>query len=323
MTRLIYILSASHSGSTLLAMLLASHPEITTVGELKADHLGDLGRYRCSCGEMIGQCAFWRQVGDAMRKRGIDFDLARADTDFRRPGSRYADFLLQPLVRGWAAEAIRDAALALSPTWQKRYSEIGRRNKTLIEVISEQTGSGIIVDSSKIGIRLKYLLKINDFDIRVIRLIRDGRAVATTYTDPAVYADAGKAELRGGGSGGDRASEKKTMKDAAREWRRSNEEAEAVLAGLEPSKWIEVRYESLCTETEAVLQRLFKFVGASPMNAIENFRKKELHILGNGMRLDESNEISLDDRWKSVLTDRDMQFFEENAGKLNRKYGYE
>ena len=41
MTDLVYILAASHSGSTLLAMLLSTHPEICTVGELKATNLGD------------------------------------------------------------------------------------------------------------------------------------------------------------------------------------------------------------------------------------------------------------------------------------------
>ena len=35
-TKLAYILAASHSGSTLLAMLLGAHRETCTVGELKA-----------------------------------------------------------------------------------------------------------------------------------------------------------------------------------------------------------------------------------------------------------------------------------------------
>jgi len=62
----------------------------------------------------------------------------------------------------------------------------------------------------------------------VIRLIRDGRAVALTYMDPAGFADAKDPSLRAGGMGGDRRREKLTMAQAAREWRRSNEEAEHV-----------------------------------------------------------------------------------------------
>ena len=46
--RLVYILAASHSGSTLLAMLLGSHPDVCTVGELKATSLGNVEEYLCS-----------------------------------------------------------------------------------------------------------------------------------------------------------------------------------------------------------------------------------------------------------------------------------
>ena len=43
MTDLVYILSPSYSGSTLLTFLLNTHPEIATIGELKAQALGNLG----------------------------------------------------------------------------------------------------------------------------------------------------------------------------------------------------------------------------------------------------------------------------------------
>src|ERR1041384_2871141 len=58
--RLAYILSASHSGSTLLAMLLGAHPDACTVGELKLTSMGDVNQYRCSCGDRLMTCSFWR-----------------------------------------------------------------------------------------------------------------------------------------------------------------------------------------------------------------------------------------------------------------------
>ena len=82
MTRLAYILAASHSGSTLLSMLLGSHPQIATIGEmnLSPKAMGDLNRYRCSCGALIRQCGFWQKVKEAMHHRGMAFDLACAGT---------------------------------------------------------------------------------------------------------------------------------------------------------------------------------------------------------------------------------------------------
>src|SRR5438552_1889794 len=77
---LAYVLAASHSGSTLLAMLLGSHPEVCTVGELKATSLGDPDTYRCSCGALIRDCEVWDGVSRSMAARGHAFDIPRAET---------------------------------------------------------------------------------------------------------------------------------------------------------------------------------------------------------------------------------------------------
>jgi len=57
MTQLAYVSAASHSGSTLLSMLLGSHRQVATVGEIKLspNSMGEISRYRCSCGEFIRQ----------------------------------------------------------------------------------------------------------------------------------------------------------------------------------------------------------------------------------------------------------------------------
>src|SRR5262245_9109598 len=202
-----YILAASHSGSTLLAMLLGSHPEVCTVGELKATSLGDPASYRCSCGELIRECRFWTSVSRRMAERGFAFDVTNARTNIDAEADRYLHRLLAPLARGPAAEALRDLALGLHPWWRRHLREVQAINGALVRSLLEETGKRVVVDSSKIGIRLKYLLLNPELDVRVIRLVRDGRAVALTYTDPAEYADASNPARRGGGSGGSREAE--------------------------------------------------------------------------------------------------------------------
>jgi hypothetical protein len=188
--------------------------------------------------------------------------------------------------------------------------------------VAARTGKNIIVDSSKIGIRLKYLLRIPELDIKVIRAIRDGRGVALTYMNPARFADAGDPTLRQGGMGGDRSRERLTIEQAAREWRRSNEEAEAVLQRLDKSQYTESRYESLCQNPDDTLHRLFTFIGVDPKKRFTNFRSAEHHIVGNGMRLDSTSEIHLDERWRTELSVHDYATFDSMAGSLNQKYGY-
>jgi len=324
MTQFAYILAASHSGSTLLSMLLGSHPQIATIGEinLSPKAMGDLYRYRCSCGEFIRQCHFWQKVKQGMACRGFEFDLARAGTDYRTVESHYARRLLCPMHRGKTLESFRDAALGFSPTWRKQLPGIHRQNAALASTVSEITKAEVVVDSSKIGLRLKYLLRNPELDAKVIRLIRDGRAVALTYMDPTEFADAKDPVLRGGGSGGQRENERLPMAQAAYQWQRCNEEAENVLCCLDTSQWIEVRYEELCRDTEKTLSRLQQFLDVGPGIHPWEFRTVEQHVVGNGMRLDSTSQISLDERWKSTLTENDLRIFDRVAGESNRRYGY-
>lgn len=320
--RLVYILAASHSGSTLLSMLLGAHPEICTVGELKATSLGDKEKYLCSCRERIKECPFWIGISHDMARRGFTFDITNAGTDIKNNASPYVNRLLAPLQRGPFLELMRDLALNLSPLWRMQLPQIQAINAALMECVLERTGGKVIVDSSKVGIRLKYLLRNPLFDMKIIRLIRDGRGVALTYIDPAQFADSSDPDLRGGGTGGNRENERLPMTRAAHEWRRSNEEEEMILKYMDRSRWIEARYEDLCAHRENELRRLFSFIGVDPAKAIMDFRSVEHHVVGNGMRLDSTNEIQCDERWREILDAKDLALFEAIAGEMNRKLGY-
>ena len=318
----VYILAASHSGSTLLSMLLNAHQDVCSVGELKATNLGSAEQYLCSCREKITRCPFWSEISRDMAKKGYSFDITDAGTDFRTNASAYVLKMLKPLHRGPFLEKIRDVALELSPAWRKQLPAIQQRNISLMSTVLARTGKKIIADSSKIGLRLKYLLRNPALDVRIIWLVRDGRGVALTYMDPAQFADARDSNLRAGGTGGDRQTERLSMKQAANEWKRSLEEEEAIIKTVDQTRWIQIRYEELCTQTESVLTRVFTFLGVDPKKAETNYRKAEHHIVGNGMRLDSQSEIKLDERWKTALRQEHLQTFNSIAGQMNKKLGY-
>ena len=320
-TRVVYLLAASHSGSTLTAFLLASHPAMCTAGELKLTNLGDVGRYRCSCGIEIERCPFWGAVRDRLEAAGHRFDLARPGTDFAAGASPWVRRLLLPLHRGPALEWLRDLALHLDPSWPGWKARVQSANASLARALSEITGRPVVVDSSKIATRLKYLLQNPALDVRVVRVVRDGRAVALTYLDPARYADAADERLRGGGSGGGRASERLTMAAAAREWRRSNEEADSVLRRVPRERWVEVRYEAVCADPRQALRPAFECIGVD-VDAPISLKAGTHHVVGNGMRLDATREVRLDERWKTALTSEDLAMFERVSGVYNRQLGY-
>ena len=321
--RLGYILAASHSGSTLLAMLLGAHPDACTVGELKGIEV-EVETYRCSCGELIRECDFWQRVNSAMRRRGFEFEITAAGTNIQKGIPAHLRRLINPLYRGPALEWVRDTALNFLPGWRAHLDRVQRRNAALVAALLEESRTQVIIDSSKVGLRLKYLLRNPDLDVRVLRLVRDGRAVSMTHTSPAEFADAADPRNRSGGSGAVRPNFRLPMDEAALLWRHSNEEADRVTASLPRAQWLEVRYEELCRRPEETLRVVCEFLGLPSAPVGGNFReRKPQHIVGNGMRFDRSSEIRLDERWRTHLSAENLQIFERLAGPLNRKYGYE
>ncbi|MEZ5597655.1 MAG: sulfotransferase [Pseudomonadales bacterium] len=322
MPRLVYVMAASHSGSTLLAMLLNAHPQVVTAGELKAVNLGDPERYRCSCHALLKSCDFWQAVNREMVASGHDFrihDLARTHFDVFR--STWIQRLLRPLVRAQAWERLRELALTLSPEWRHGLPIMLQRSRDLVHAVARVAGAEVVVESSKVGMRLKMLAEHTDLDIHVVRLIRDGRAVALTYMRPAEFADAKDASLRGGGTGANH-DHTLDMAASAREWRRSNEEAEALLAQLPGLPVIQLNYETLCSDPLQEVNRVFAALGLSPIATLDGFRDVPHHVIGNGMRLDTDSRIVLDDRWRQTLSEDELHTFAAVAGGLNRSYGY-
>lgn len=270
--------------------------------------MGDTEVYRCGCGERIKECAFWGAVSQAMAKKGIaGFDITNARTSIYETGSDYVQRLLSPLHRGRLLEMIRDMALAVAPSWHRHLTEVQSRNAALVEVLQEIADARIVVDSSKSVLHLKYLLRIPSLELKVIQLIRDGRAVALSLI----------------GHGLKRASQEETVAAAAREWRRSNESAECLLKRLPPSQWMRLRYEDFCREPEPHLRRICEFLGLDCRSLTLDFRSARQHIIGNSMRLGSEKQIRLDERWRTKLSKEDLRVFQSVAGEVNRTYGYE
>ena len=319
--KLVYLAAASHSGSTMTAMLLGAHPDLCSVGELKAINLGDKNRYLCSCKKLVGECEFWEGVAEKMAAKGHDFCISDAKTDIRTGATPYMLKLLGPLVRSPLMEFIRDSLLTLSPVWRKQLPFLQKRNADYARSIAEQANVDTVVDSSKIGIRLKYLLKNPELDIKVIWIVRDGRGVSQAYKNPSEFADAKNPKYRGGGAGMTE-EEGRSIEVGAHEWVRCNQETEAVLATMPKENWMQVHYEDICNNTEKTLDTLFDFIGVDPSKKRLDFKTVEHHVVGNGMRLDDSEDIKLDDRWKEQLSDDELAKYFQVTSDYHQKMGY-
>ena len=140
--RVIYIAGMSHSGSTVLSLMLNGHPAIFAAGELI-----DLNRVTrgssqppCPCGApSLSECEFWSRVDDWTQQED---GMSLSDLDVLN---------------------------------ERRLDERSAPNAILFRAISKVSGKNFIVDSSKRPGRLAYLMQLKGLDVFPIHLIRKPR----------------------------------------------------------------------------------------------------------------------------------------------------
>lgn len=288
----------AHSGTTLLSLLLSMNPEISTIGELKATSRGEIRSYRCSCGEYILECPFWLDVKRSADAHGIEFDLENFGTHFVGNGM-LSDKLLYSSLREPLFESMRDFLIGAFGGIQSFRDRVKHANRVLVEILMEKMGGSIFLDGSKDPVRLKYLAQIPEWDIKVIHMVRDGRATSYSY-------------MKNYGI---------TMERAAGEWRQTCNEFPNIERFIDSGNIYFTRYEDLCADQGSVLDEIFKFLGVGNDLSDNDFSKQ--HILGNSMRLTaDFNNVKMDNRWRSALSKEDLACFSRIAGDINTGYGY-
>ena len=301
MTNVVFLMAHSFSGSTLLSFLLGAHPEIATVGEMFIAQGIDPETYVCSCGQRIGECPFWRRVSMEMAARGIPYDVRRNEASFSTNGvGRVSHLLLAAEPRGPVLETARSAALALIPGAKRELDRRLRINEALAEVVTGLRGARAFVDASKRPGRLLHLRRIPSLDIRVIHMVRDGRAVT-------------RSTMR---------NLERNAEDGARSWFGAARDAERLRRRFPADRWMTLRYEDLCLDPKTTLDRISGFVGVTPGGSVPDFRSVDHHIIGNRMRLSHTSEISLDERWRSEMPAEQIRAVERIAGPTLKRYGY-
>ncbi|MCI0398617.1 MAG: sulfotransferase [Chloroflexi bacterium] len=164
--KILYIGGAGRSGSTLLEMILGNVPGFFSVGEVRYFweylHQGDV---RCGCGTPLAECVFWSAVAKQLH-------------------NVYAVNVGQLAVLAGRVDRTRNIP-ALSTglnAWGGDLAAITRRTGELYQAIWESSEQQIIVDSSKVPSHLALLRRIAGVDLRVLHLVRDGRAVAYSWS---------------------------------------------------------------------------------------------------------------------------------------------
>lgn len=163
----LYIGGAGRSGSTLLEIILGNTPGYFSVGEVRFfwEYI-HAGGVRCGCGTELAHCAFWSAVLARMHTAGLPGSLAELAALARRIDRTHN------LPRLATPRPYRTADI------QTLIAATGR----LYDAIRCETGGAVIVDSSKVPSHGFLLRRVPDLDLRLLHLVRDGRAVAYSWS---------------------------------------------------------------------------------------------------------------------------------------------
>jgi sulfotransferase family protein len=290
-TPVFFVVGQQKSGTTWLMRMLDAHPEILCRGE----------------GRFFGQ---WRQKS-----------LVKSDA-MRPPSSllyalREAEYLRLWVERSvWSRNDGADehlnnlARMAVDYFLQGELAKAGKR------LVGDK--SPLLTPETLQEISAVYP------EARLIHIIRDGRDSAVSAAHHA--RNFGRA--KGDGREGEGLFAEAQIRKLAADWNarvgRTVEDGPRLFG----DRYAEVRYEDLLSHPEGEMARLLRYLGADEAGAGRSVEAASFEKLSRGRTRGEEDPSSffrkgVAGEWRESFTERDRRVFEEEAGDLLRKLGYE
>lgn len=267
---LIYVLSSGHSSSTLINLISGISKNTFSIGELKVYenfiHKRKLGtqkknlNFLCDCQKDLKSCEFWSPITKKINSNKL---FSRQPTLNQRLQLFFYLFFKTPRIH-------------------KENSEDEKLFKEILQQARKIKGEEIeyIIDSSKDLNRLMYLSQNKYLDIRVIHLIRDGRAVINSHEKQGYF------WIR-----------------TLLEWFSLNLSSKIFLK-LHNIKHYNLSYDKFAQNPEFYINELNKEFGLhiNPNTFLEDIQNEEWHnFAGNSARWTKFTQIKYDQSWKKRM----------------------
>lgn len=294
---IIYIMSDNRSGSTLLENILSKSDECFSVGELTMlkGHLlkngpGEKWNWTCACGSPLTECVFWGSIVQQTYKAN--------------PGNFESGIKWNFKSKALALNAIFPFLFKkkfLKVINQPANLHVSNTLNELFKLVQEKSGKNFIVDSSKNPLQaLAVYKKVTGFDVKVIWLKRDLRAIVTSKTK---WKSLNKKKEK---------SKLKRLLDVFY-YRRL---CYTVSKLVQPKDVLTLDYKTLATDTHKELQKIFDVFGMQPFPTPEYMELAEDHTVGGTPGRFTRKPIQYDDGWKDEYKNDTFAYFV--GGILNK-----
>jgi hypothetical protein len=305
--RIVFVICPSYHGATLLALLLNNHSQASALGDT-LPHRGT--EHVCACGELVDRCGFWQSVStglEASRFANLPMLLPVLPWPLSRRQLEGSAIRLSGSMRlnravGRVAGKVVDLGAPIA--WRLRpglVADFTTLYRSLYRLVLDAHGTSLFVDGSKSWRRAAVLTRAlqSEADIKIVHLVRDPRGFALSCRTHA----------------GAR------LPESAWLWSDLHGRMQSLQA-LAP--YVPMRYEDLCSDPEAELQKLFDFlqIAAEPVVTEPRYPEKH-HLIGNNMLRSFDGEVKLDTRWREELNVAEQRTVWDCAGEFAERMGYD
>lgn len=310
MVKYLYICSAGHSGSTLLDLVLGSHSQIVSLGELSQLPKNIALNSICTCGDPVTSCRHWRLVLNKISRK-IGRNVYNAPYSINL-GPIYSKVIVDEKQYTRLYRLKRKCLAGVNYFCYRWRLPIPIRllpivsqsidtNFMLYDIVREETASQVIVDSSKIYLKAINLYLARPAQTRILFLTRDGRGVLHSFM-----------------------KRNRPRDKVIREWKKFYERAGWLIEHyVNPEHCIHMKYEDFVLNPQVESKRVCDFLGIEHEESMLDYSNTPYHILsGNNMRFIKNADIVPDFKWKEKLCKQDQIRFNRIAGKLNNDFGY-
>ena len=301
--KVLYIVGMGRSGSTILANSLGEIDGFFSTGEMCYMWRNNLLENRlCGCGEPFRECPVWSRV----------LQRAFGGADEVDPREMMAELS--------AGARTRHLPMMLTDSGRRRLAGRMRRllNNTgwLYRALQAETGSRVIVDSSKEPAYGRALGMAPGIDLYVLHLVRDSRATAYSWAKKKAQPDSAEREVM---------VQFSPFKNSWM-WDTWNGAAEA-LWGRDPSRYLRLRYEDFVADPRASFERILELLGEDaelPLVSDSEVKLGVSHTVSGNPNRFQTGSVALkpDTEWMREMSEEDRKRVTLLTYPMLRRYGY-
>ena len=308
--KVLSVVGAGRSGTTVLASVLGEVDAVTSAGELRFLWGRGVSEGRpCGCGRPPADCEVWGPVvaatGERLASRTpsrtVD-DLVAAQRELK--GTTGFPRTLRTLGAGDRADW---PALAL----------VRDTTATALLALADTTAASVVVDTSKRPLDAAVVAGIPEVESYVLHLVRDSRAVVHSWRRAKSFTTEGQTRTMG----------TRGLAATVRRWSSNAIYAEALRRRVPAERWLAVRYEDFAARPRETVESVMAFLGEPGRLPFVDDHTARLHpnhiVAGNPSRFTTGDvTIRPDDAWRRDMPLADQRLVASLTLPLLLRYGY-